>query len=209
MGIPRLLSEGKSIPIVYRGSWTNKPAADAVPVGSTIHIQDTWTLPPGLYFVSDGTWWRPLNGSCLLYQWDLSALSYTSTTLGVPAGYTSPTFPWSYLMKVPGFQMDTFLVAERQSPANTQSVWCAARLAGGVYAAAVTTANTNTLVKAAGSCSYKSQAVATAANGNSYQAYSASAADFIIADGGLELLLATGGAGETMLPKTMQILYKA
>lgn len=51
----------------YKGVWASRPAASAVPAGSKMCATDVGV---GGYseWVSDGTYWRPVNGSVLLFE---------------------------------------------------------------------------------------------------------------------------------------------
>ena len=111
-------------------TWADKPSASAVSVGAQIRVVDTWTPPQGIVFVSDGTYWRPLNGQCLLYKWDLSGISTSQTTSGSVAGFSSPTFPWDDLLAVPGCSLSTNLTFTRTNPASSQAWRAVVRFAG-------------------------------------------------------------------------------
>lgn len=52
---------------VYQGAWAGRPAANAVPVGSTMVVTDFGVGGYSQWY-SDGTYWRPVGGRLVLYQ---------------------------------------------------------------------------------------------------------------------------------------------
>ncbi|MGD9590842.1 MAG: hypothetical protein AB7Q37_18730 [Pyrinomonadaceae bacterium] len=117
--IPGILSASSTFKTY---TWAEKPNAFDVDTGTIIRILDTWTLPPGLLFISDGANWRPLNGECLLYKWDLAGLSTTNDTGDNVAGFVSPTFPFADLLTISGAMIETRLFAWREDVENTGSL---------------------------------------------------------------------------------------
>lgn len=117
--IPGILSASSTFKTY---TWAEKPNAFDVDTGTIIRILDTWTLPPGLLFISDGANWRPLNGECLLYKWDLAGLSTTNDTGDNVAGFVSPTFPFADLLTISGAMIETRLFAWREDVQTTGSL---------------------------------------------------------------------------------------
>lgn len=70
----------------YTGPWSGRPAADAVPTGAIICITDIG-LGNRSWWWSDGTVWRPKNGSVILSSADISSISYTNTTTAEVLGW--------------------------------------------------------------------------------------------------------------------------
>lgn len=202
MPIQRINFEGRT----PRFTWATKPAANSVAPGTVINI------PQFSYsdWYSDGTYWRPKGGQATLLVQDLTMFSYASTALGTPAGYSSPVFPWSELMAVPGFEIDTILTVARDAPASTQAYTAAAQIAGVANLAYTTTTNLNTLISLAGMGNYGGAGLYEAPRSGVYKMISYTESNVAKpADSAVDIRLATGGAGETMYPKILQIVYRA
>ncbi len=202
-------------------SWANRPSAGSVAPGAVFRIVDTWTPPQGLLFTSNGTHWVPLNGQCLLYEWDLSALSTTATTLTAVSGFTSPTFPWADLMAVPGFVLEASVFASRVSAANTQS--CRIDVYPGSesskqFIVYIPAASTSGEVRGWGRAAWsrtgfmrRAISIGGTIGGEYASLLSGQAANEVAtpANGAVALSANTGGAGETMNFHSLQLRYFA
>ncbi len=192
-------------------TWATKPAANAVPVGKTI------TIPEFSYsdWYSDGTYWRPKGGQATLLVQDLTAFSYASTTLGILAGHTAPVLPWPELMAVPGFEIDGYLEVYRNTPANTQAYIVSLRYGAGqndlfsYYSATESTGKEEVI--SAGTTIYNGAGSIRRAINSAYKATARGPANITPPATGTSpsVYLQTGGAGETMYPKMLQVVYRA
>lgn len=88
------------IPASY--TWAGKPRTSAANDGQTIRITDVGHSASGSLFQSDGTIWRPVNGSVLIGAGAGSIAAPIATVTGVVAGAFSlplgnPTMPADFL----------------------------------------------------------------------------------------------------------------
>ncbi len=74
---------------IYSGLFASAPAASAVKVGAMILVTD---FPTPALFTSDGTYWRPVNGSCIISQ--------AAGSLSVPA-VTGPVAGGAFTLALP------------------------------------------------------------------------------------------------------------
>lgn len=75
---------------VYRGSWSGRPAASSVSVGTQITITDLG-VGGRSWFWSDGTYWRPINGRVLLAAQTTPMIQLSSCTLDATGGFSLVT----------------------------------------------------------------------------------------------------------------------
>lgn len=200
-------------------TWAARPAANAVSAGAQIRVVDTWTPPQGIIFTSNGTHWVPLNGECVLYDWDLSALSTTSTTLANVSGFVSPAFPWADLLAVPGFLLETTLFADRASPANTQTARidvAHATALNSQFLVAIPAASLSPEFRAYGRMGWsrtgfvrRAISIAGTTGGENPSVLSSQASMEAATPGNaaVALMANTGGAGETMTFRLLQLRY--
>ena len=193
-------------------TWTELMALDpAAEVGRVYAINDWGTR---CYFESDGTYWRPHNGTMLLHKWDLSGLSTSQTAQSSVAGFTSPVFPWNDLLAVPGFSLTTNLSFTRTSPASSQSLRAVVRFSGElINLCFLDQSSTHPGGRSTGRNEYASSTQITdSPSGSPYgSTLSSFSAVTRPANSAVDLLARTGDTGgtEVMQFRTLQVVYSA
>lgn len=101
--------------ITYEGTWASRPAATSVTAGAKIRITDVGV---GGYseWVSDGTYWRPVNGSVLL-ECRAGSVSSPVTSLTGNGTIQQYILPRDILlpagMLIPGSQLEVLMVGRK------------------------------------------------------------------------------------------------
>lgn len=134
-------------------TWAKKPDANSVPVGTLITIRDFCYSD----WYSDGTYWRPRGGRCVLVHADLRTYTTTSTTEAqIPISTTDlPVIPFNDLMVITKSRFFARLMAYRQSPVSgTVALSARHPTSGMVLCREISNMGTNNPVAADGSPNY-------------------------------------------------------